>query len=479
MAILDVCELTYTLPENEDALLKNISFSLSQGEFVLLSGESGSGKSPLLKCLNGVIPHFWLGTISGEVRLNGHSVQAFSPVELIARIGTVWQDVDAQVLHLTVEDELVFGMENLGVPLAEMEERLQRLREIVQVDLDAVVEHLSGGQKQRLAIASVLATLPDVILLDEPLANLDIQSAARLLLFLKQLTRQGKTVVMAEHRLDLASSHVDRLLYLKDGELQRDWSDTQDIVAEDRRRRLSTMMPKKRQAKPAHPAIELEEASYRFGRDPVVRDLSLHVPQGQRVVILGENGSGKSTLMKILAGLCRGRRLSYGTFKLLGQPHSARDASFNRSRVGLVFQNPNHQLFMESVYQEVELAAGGPNRVDHFLELFGLTKLRDRHPLILSQGQKRLLATAAVAAAERPILLLDEPTIGQDYAHLHNLIHVIDRLNEKHNTTILTVTHDQQAAYALADRVLIMDSGQIVEEGEGDLVNTYFKRLVR
>lgn len=480
MEILSVDALTYTLPEHDEPLLKDISFSLSKGEFVLLSGESGSGKSTLLKCLNGVIPHFWLGTISGDVKLHGHSLQSFSPVELMAQIGTVWQDVDAQVLHLTVEDELVFGMENLGIPVADMEERLQQLREIVQVDLGAVVEHLSGGQKQRLAIAAVLATLPDIILLDEPLANLDTQSAVRMLHWLKQLTEQGKTVVVAEHRLDLASSHADRLLYLKDGVLQHDWKEPQDILNEESRRRLRAVVSSQdRPEEPAAAAIELRGVSYRFGHEPVVRDLSLFVQQGERVVILGENGSGKSTLMKVLAGLCRGRRLDFEVFDLLGQSHSSRDRSFHRNRVGLVFQNPNHQLFMESVYQEVALGSGDGERAEHFLELFGLMKLREQHPLTLSQGQKRLLATAAVAAAERPILLLDEPTIGQDYEHLHNLINVMYRLNEEHGTTIVTVTHDQQAAYALADRVLIMGNGQIVEEGAPDLVNQYFQRVVQ
>ncbi len=476
MEILKVCQLTYTLPEHDEALLNEISFSLQTGEFVLLSGESGSGKSTLLKCLNGVIPHFWLGEVSGDVHLNGQSVSLFSPVDLMTRIGTVWQDVDAQVMHLTVEDELVFGMENLGVPLVEMEERLNQLKDIVKVNLNSVVENLSGGQKQRLVIASILATLPQIILLDEPLANLDISSALKLLKLLKELTKQGKTVVVAEHRLDLISSYADRLLYLKNGKIQYDWSDTQDILAEDRRKNLPSRLMRKSTETSSNLAIELQRLTYRFGKDPVLRDVSLRVQQGERLVILGENGSGKSTLMKVLAGLYQGKRLSFEVFKLLSQPYKLKKPSFKRGCVGLVFQNPNHQLFMESVYQEVALGAVNPKRVDYFLELFGLMELKDLHPLVLSQGQKRLLATAAVAAAEMPILLLDEPTIGQDYEHLHNLIHVVNRLNTEQNTTVLTVTHDQQAAYALADRVIIMDKGKIIEEGDQDLVTAYFKR---
>lgn len=477
MEVLKVQDLTYTFPGQDNPVFENLSFSLEEGEFILLSGESGSGKSTLLNCLNGVIPQLWKGEMRGEVRVGGLDTKRAPWKELVQKVGTLWQDVESQLTQFSVEDELLFGLENIGLSLEESGRRLEKIYPLVGLQGDRPLQGLSGGQKQRLALGALLAMLPRVILLDEPLANLDYPGAHRILGFLRGLCRGGKTVLMVEHRLDLSASYVDRLLYLEQGKLVMDLRDRAQIMQEEGRRAGypgdggGRGRDGEKEKTPGELSLEIEGLWASYGRQGAWAGLDLALEQGDRLVLLGENGGGKSTFLKILGGVKKGLKTGYRLFNLLGLPVKKIRKPFYSSNLGLVLQNPNHQLFMQSVYKEVALNAPDSGEAQKILGLFGLEKMAHRHPLSLSQGQKRLLAVAAAVVHHPSILLLDEPTIGQDYRSLQKMVEVLNYLNRERGMTVITATHDRQAAERLGNRVLLFQGGTVktINDGEGFL----------
>lgn len=460
MEVLKVENLTYNFPDEEEPLLDEINFALEKGEFVLLSGESGTGKSILLSCLNGVIPHIWQGNLQGNIIFYGKNSYQMSFQEITEIAGTVLQDVEAQIFHLQVEDELVFGLENLGLTEEDIKKRLDKILPLVNLEAQANVQFLSGGQKQRLILGAVLAMLPKIILLDEPLANLDLESAHYFLAFLSELSKQGKTIVMIEHRLDLAAQYVDRLLYLADGKIKIDCKEKNIIREKEKEKRNSILVDRENNSCPDVPVLKIKNLSFAYSGKEILHNVNLEIMQGEKIIVLGENGCGKSTLLKILAGV--NKKFLADEFQVTNQ------------KIGFVLQNPNHQLFMQTVEQEVSLNAPDHASAEEFLILFGLHNLKERHPLTLSQGQKRLLALAAIAVSNPSLLLLDEPTIGQDYKSLGKIIEALNWLNREKGTTIITVTHDQKAAECLADKVIVLSGGTVQKTGQKELIHQYF-----
>lgn len=474
MDVVKVNKLSYTFPGQNIPLLREISFSLEAGEFVLLCGESGSGKSTLLNCLNGIIPHLWQGKLEGTVWLKGNRVPQCSLTQLIELVGTVFQDVEGQIFQLKVQDELIFGLENLGLPKEEITERIQGVLPLVNLPEKSYIQPLSGGQKQRLVIGAILAMLPQLIILDEPLANLDLPSAHNLLRFLSLLCKQGKTIIMVEHRLDLAASYIDRLLYLEGGTIKEDLQDKKQILQKEKDKKNSIIIETGKKCSSSSSIVEIENLSFAYGKTEILKSINLAFKQGEKLVILGKNGCGKSTFLKILAGINKGPGLKAKRLECLGQPLSKVNRSFFSRNIGFVLQNPNHQLFMSSVWDEISLNAPNNQAVKETLQLFGLQEVAARHPLTLSQGQKRLLAIAAITVSNPALLLLDEPTIGQDYGSLGKILDALTWLNEKKGMSMITVTHDQKAAEGLADQVAVFSKGIIREMGGGELIENYF-----
>lgn len=469
MEVLIAKNLTYTFPGQEEPIFQGLSLSLKKGEFVLLSGESGCGKSTLLNCLNGVIPLIWEGKMEGEVWVEGLSTASATLKALVQKVGTLWQDVESQLTQLSVEDELVFGLENIAVSREEAEERLEKIIPLVGLPREALLQDLSGGQKQRLALGALLAMLPQVILLDEPLANLDYCGAHEFLKFLKMLCRQGKTVLMVEHRLDLSAGYVDRLLYMVDGRIAFDLRDRKQIQREEIKRRWAPpcfpVEPKDNPGLSRPPALDMQGLWANYGSHKVWQDINMLLQPGERLALIGKNGCGKSTFLKVVAGIKKGLKSGYQKFEILGCPASKVSRPFYSSKMGFVMQNPHHQLFMQNVFLEVALNAKSGIEANDILSLFGLEKLALRHPLSLSQGQKRLLAVAASLSHQPRILLLDEPTIGQDYNSLRKMIEVVNYLNKEWGMAVITATHDMQAAKSLADKALFFNDGKVEISG--------------
>jgi energy-coupling factor transport system ATP-binding protein len=447
-------------------VLEDIDLHIGPGEFVVLSGFSGAGKSTLLSSINGVAAKLLDAEIRGSVRVHGQEMGDLSIGQISQRVGTVLQDADAQIFNLQVDDEVAFGLENLGLDPAIIRERVQATCKLMGLAPDQAVAKLSGGQKQRLVIASVLAMEQGVLLLDEPLANLDGTSATRLLGFLRDRTGQGHTVIVVEHRLDMVLPYATRLLWLEDGRIVQDLDQAQ--AAESY---LSLFQWQQDAASPGKTALfRLSDLQIAYEGAPVLSHLNLTLHQREQVVILGENGSGKTTLLRTLAGLVRP-----WSGELWRAPQ-LREQPFKK--VGYVYQNPNYQLFMDTVYREIDFQSDSAENTRDFLDLFGIRHLQERHPLGLSEGQKRLVTIAAIAAMRPQMLLLDEPTVGQDYRGLGRLIEALDEMRRRYGTAAVVATHDFRCADALGARVLWLGDGTLARDGGHELVRDYFGRHI-
>ena len=453
--------------------LEGVSLRIVAGEFVLIGGPSGCGKSTLARVLAGLIPAVIPAQVEGRARVAGLDPSRTPPASLATRVGLVFQNPATQLFCLTVQEEVAFGPRNLGLDEDEVRERVDwalRATGLEELRGRAPLE-LSGGGQQRLAIAAALALRPPLLVLDEPLASLDRRGARQVLQTLADLNRQqGMTIVMIEHRLAEVSRVAGRIVLMDRGRIVADGPAS--VVSGDRTRlrglglaRAGTPPAWDRAAEcaPSHgmPLVELSGVSAGYNGQTVLDRIDLCLYPGEFVALVGENGSGKSTLARVLAGLMRprgGRRIAPGG----GRPRPGRD-------IGLLCQNPLDQLLTERVDDEVAL---GPqnwavfDRAAHeeTLSAADLIALRKRAPLSLSVGQQQRTALAAALALKPRLLILDEPTLGQDWSHLERLMDFVADLNAR-GSTILLITHDRDLAARYARRLLFMRGGRIVADG--------------
>jgi energy-coupling factor transport system ATP-binding protein len=519
--LIGVQNLTARYPRAAAPALKDVTFRVERGETLLLLGPSGSGKSTIGLCLAGLVPDSIPAVMQGTILLEGQDASDLTVSERTARIGMVFQDPEAQFCMLTVEDEVAFGLENMAMPREEMEGRIREALDRVGLGerRRERVDRLSGGQKQRLALAGVLARRPDVLFLDEPTANLDPATRHEFFQWLGRLRRERPdlTIIIVEHILDDLIALVDRVLLLQsDGALFADDApgrvfDTMD----DELDRMGIWLPqvtalghKLRQAgRPlAHLPLTVEQAVQEFGPliqrmavvapphhdacgapltrpgdasalsarhltysyaggPPVLRDVSMNAPAGSFLAVVGPNGSGKTTLVSHFAGVLRARRNRVWLFDTDIATLSSEEIA---AHVGFVFQNPEHQFVENSVESELAYslrvrrrpAAEITRTVEQLLDTFGLTPLRHMNPFRLSQGQKRRLSVATMLAVGQDILILDEPTFGQDRHTAHALMERLCALHRA-GVTIIVITHDMQLVADYAEQVAVLLQGQI------------------
>jgi energy-coupling factor transport system ATP-binding protein len=465
----------------EVSVLRDISLEIAQGEFVLVTGPSGCGKSTLARAICGLIPHALPAQIQGRVFVAGMDTQAHTLPELTQIVNLVFQNPASQLFHLSVQEEISFGPRNLGLGEDEVTYRVDWALKVT--GLDALREdkpsELSGGQKQCVAIASVLAMRPKILILDEPTASLDVPSTRHVLDTLRALREEhGVTIVIVEHRLADVARMANRLVLMDDGRIVADGSPETVLLDYSLRERLglrrltdepqeaweSLIESNGQYIEDQEPLLTLENISAGYNRRKAIQDVNLTLYPGDFVALVGNNGAGKSTLGLVAAGLLKPLE---GKIRYLNgiKPRPGLD-------IAMLFQNPADQLFTDSVDEEV---AFGPRNYEQFapdlhneiLEQADLFTLKDRRLMALSVGQQQRTALGACLGLRPRLLILDEPTLGQDWGHLERLMDFLTALNRQ-GTAILLISHDYKLVHRYARRVFLMKKGRIQLAGRFD-----------
>jgi energy-coupling factor transporter ATP-binding protein EcfA2 len=491
-AAIEVRDLSFRYSGGARDALSGVSLTVPDGSFTVITGPSGGGKSTLCLAMAGFIPHSIAGEMSGDVVVGGLNTRSQSPVQLSGTVGMVRQDPEAQLCTLTVMDEISFGLENLKVPVREIEGRVMEALRTCGAEHLAKrdVYSLSGGEKQRVAIASILVLRPKVIILDEPTANLDPSGTRAVLETLSALRKTGTAVVIVEHRLRRLAGLYDRLVRVEDGQVFEEALSTPEPPAEDRLVRLESarrdlagpeswsrefasrdsMQREFRESvrrgaeagSEAQPLLSINDLSVAYGSREVLHNVSLQVSPGEIVALMGDNGSGKSTLLSAIMGLVEP---SNGSIHLQGRDASRDRPGARAGFVGLSFQDPNHQVSESTVRRELMLTAEGlgkepSGRLHEIMSKFGLAGLEDRSPFSLSMGQKKRLNLTSLLAYDRKLLLLDEPFTGQDPDMVAAIAEEL-RIHARQGRATLMVCHEPELVKAMCSRVVFVENGRI------------------
>ena len=479
--------LTFRYRARPEPALRDVSLTLESGELLLVAGASGCGKTTLIRCINGLIPRSYKGELNGRVLLDGQDVAGLPLSRISQIVGTVLQDPERQILGARVSAEVAFGLENLGLTRKEIRQRVEEALKHLGIShlRDRETFLLSGGEKQKVALAGVLAMRPSILLLDEPLASLDPASAQDALALCRRLADEGISIVLVEHRVeDALSIHPDRVVFMQEGQvIYYGPLDGMMEVVDYRQVKLPAPVVIQRAAGSPPPAFEpairpdgrqplvtFEGVSYAYDEEgpSVIQDVNLTIHRGDIVALLGPNGAGKTTLIKHAIGL-----LKPGQGRVLVEGHDTQEMSVAQiaHTVGYVFQSPSHMLFAPTVQEE--LAFGPKNLgyspddieegVAHAVDTVNLKGLEDYPPLALSFGQQKRVSIAAILAMRSKILVMDEPTAGQDY---WNYMAFMDSILQMPGfEAVLFITHDLDLAICYASRVVLMYEGRIVGDG--------------
>ena len=467
MMMIDIDHVSFQYSGAERENLQNFNLQIEKGECVVLTGESGCGKTCVTRLINTLIPHFYEGEMSGTVLIDGVDTRTIQPHDLSDKIGSVFQNPRSQFFSLDTDSEIVFGMENKGMPYQVMLDRYQQTIQELHIEKlkDRNLFDLSGGQKQTIAFASVYALNPNIFVLDEPSSNLDpeaIQELRRLLLLIKA---QGKTIIVSEHRLYFLNGIADRIVLMEHGKLKQSWSasdfallSTEQIKALGLRSYTPTRLelPETTPSRSDTPAVEVRDLAIGYEKgEPVAQHLNFCVYPGEIVGVVGKNGCGKSTLARTLCGLQK---------ELHGEVLYKNSTVPSKRRIKkayLVMQDPDYQLFTDSVYQELLLALSDQKdkdekRIDDILDELNLTIYKERHPMSLSGGQKQRTAIGVAALRDAEVLIFDEPTSGLDYKNMESVAGILSALS-KRGKAILVISHDNELLMKICSRVIRVD----------------------
>jgi len=504
-----------------NTVLRDVNLKIRRGEFFGIVGPTGAGKTTLLYAISGVVPHYYSGLLSGRVVTCGLDTSRHTLNEISRKANLVMQDPESQLFNLHVTEELRWGLENLGVSNDEIDERVNQVAKFMKIDnlKDRLTFNLSGGEKQKVAIASVYALEPEVILLDEPTSELDSQGSDLVFEVVRKLTsRKGTTVIMVEHKVEQLAEFADRIALMNDGKiltiseprefflngaLHEAGIDPPQIV--ELGHRLKSRFPASRipltlaeavqayggfprsyngsdnhahgkrakvrdsSSKPIIDVVDLELTYPPPHEHTALKDINLTIDRGEFTALIGHNGSGKTTLARCIVGLLKPTR---GRVYVNGVDNRNIPLSRMAQSVGFVFQNPNHQLFNDTVWSEITCGLKNlkkprdyiKQRGEEVLKLMDLERYRDIHPFRLGEGTKQRVAVASILAMNPELLIVDEPTTGHSPRESMMVCQLLQSLN-KEGMTILMVTHSMPLVAQYATRVIVLADGKIVDDG--------------
>lgn len=522
--VIEFKDFSYKYRTQSEPTLKNISLAINKGEKVLIIGSSGSGKSTIAKCINGLIPSSYPGKISGSLSVCGLNPEKEGIFGMSKHVGTVLQDTDGQFIGLTVAEDIAFALENDDVPFDEMHKKVDEAAEIVDVKklLTSVPGALSGGQKQRVSLAGILVDDVEILLFDEPLANLDPAAGKRIISLIDEINKnKEKTVIIIEHRLeDVLYKDVDRIIIVEDGQIAAD--ETPDkllctdlfrekgireplyiaalkhagckLKPEDKPMHIETMNVapykaellswfKKIEIVPPVPqtekVLELKDVCFKYDAEKpyTVENINFSINRGEMVSIVGTNGAGKSTIASLICGF---NRQNEGQIFVNGEEISSLSIKQRGEKIGFVMQNQNQMISKSIIFDEVALGLKVRNvpkdeikeRVNNALKICGMYPYRNWPISAISFGQKKRVTIASILVMKPEIIILDEPTAGQDYAHYTEIMEFLRKLNREQNLTILMITHDMHLMLEYTDRAIVVSDGHIIADGKSSVILT-------
>ncbi len=487
----------FRYPNSTRWALKDLNLKIRKGEFVFLVGPSGSGKSTLIRAINALIPHFYSGEMKGDVLIFEKRVSHTSPNELLGIVATVFQNPENQMVMNTVEREIAFPLENLGLEEEEITRRVEESLDVIGIAhlKKRKVSELSGGEKQKVAIAASVAVNPDFMLLDEPTSQLSPSSSEDILGLLERLNDDmGIGIILVEHRLERVMHRADRMLVLDGGVLLADGEprivasrvdmdalgvgypqvirlaklldkDFLPLTVKEGRRLLGKDVLNFKfsgsDGKFGEKILSISKVFFSYGAQPVLKNLTMELHRGEILGVVGRNGSGKTTLAKLIAGLLKPDK---GKITIFGKNLEKIDAKSRSKLVGMVFQNPNFHLFGDTIYEDISLGVKDISSVERVMKRLGIWELRHRNSRDLSGGERMLAAIASVAVLNPRILILDEPTRGLSYALKLRVASFLKEYSRRNS--VLLISHDMEMIARTAHRVSILADGRMVVAGD-------------